>query len=286
VGRALVAAFRQRGYEVICIGRRRSGPADITWDELKREPGRLAGARAVVNLAGERIDQRWTKAAMVRLRESRIGTTALLARAAAAVEPRPAALLTGSAIGVYGDRGDEILDEASRPGVGFLAQLVLEWEAAAQEAVAAGIRVVHPRLGIVLHPEGGVLGRLLPIFRLGLGGPLGSGRQWMSWIARSDAVRALAWLALESSLEGPVNVVAPAPVTNAEFAATLGRVLGRPAALRIPAIAVLALYGQMGRETVLAGQRVLPRRLLESGFQFQHSNLESALRYELGLAGR
>ena len=285
MGSALVSFLRQGGHEVVCIGRRKYGRWDITWEELRRQPALLAGAKVLVNLAGERIDQRWTRATVARIRESRVGTTRLLAEVAATVAPKPSVLLAGSAVGIYGDRGDEVLDENSAPGNGFLAELAVEWEGAAEPARVAGIRVVHPRLGIVLHPQGGVLRRLLPVFRLGLGGPVGSGRQWMSWIARTDAVAALVWLAQDSDIHGPVNVVAPAPVTNAEFARTLARVLRRPSVLHVPALAIWLLYGRMGRETVLAGQRVLPRRLMEGGFRFRCPDLESALRNELRAAG-
>jgi uncharacterized protein (TIGR01777 family) len=189
-----------------------------------------------------------------------------------------------SAVGFYGGRGDEVLDERSATGTGFMAEAVRAWEAAADPARDAGLRVVHPRTGVVLHPSFGALRRMLPVFQLGAGGRVGHGRQWMSWIGLTDTVRGLAWLALESSLDGAVNLTSPVPVRNAEFARSLARVLRRPAIAVAPAFALRLVYGQMGEETVLGGQRVLPARLLASGFRFAHPELEGALRHELGRA--
>jgi uncharacterized protein (TIGR01777 family) len=185
--------------------------------------------------------------------------------------------VSGSATGVYGDAGDREVDESGPPGSGFLADVVRAWEGATEPAREAGLRVVHPRLGVVLHESGGALARMLPVFRLGAGGRLGDGRQWMSWVAREDAVRALAFLALEASLDGPVNVVAPEPARNAEFTQALGRALGRPAPLAVPGFALELAYGEMARETLLAGQRVRCDRLRSAGFAFRYPTLDEAL---------
>jgi uncharacterized protein (TIGR01777 family) len=243
----------------------------------------LEAVDAVAHLAGESIGAgRWTAARKMLIRDSRVEGTGRLAAALGALARPPAVVVSASAIGVYGDRGDAVLDEASPPGRGFLADVAREWEAAAAPVAGRGSRLVLARLGIVLSAAGGALRRLLPPFRLGLGGPVGGGRQYMSWIALGDAVAALE-LALAGGIPaGPVNVVAPAPVTNAEFARTLAGVLGRPALLPVPAAAVRLLLGEMGEALLLAGQRVRPGRLLDAGFVYRHPALESALRAEVG----
>jgi uncharacterized protein (TIGR01777 family) len=190
--------------------------------------------------------------------------------------------LSTSAVGIYGSRGDEALDESSLPGTGFLADVVQRWEAAAAPAREAGIRLVHPRMGLVMHPDGGVLAKLVPVFNLGGGGKVGKGSQWMSWIGRRDAMRALLLLMTNETFTGPVNVTAPNPVTNADFSHTLGGVLHRPAIATVPEFAVKLMFGEMGEETLLSGQRVLPRRLLGAGFTFEYPELAAALRHELG----
>jgi uncharacterized protein (TIGR01777 family) len=244
----------------------------------------LDGAYAIVNLAGAPIARRWTASRKREILESRVDSTALLARTVEQLAHPPSVFISGSAIGIYGDRGDEALDEESAHGTGFLAQTAAAWENATAPARDAGIRVVLVRTGIVLSPRGGVLAKLLLPFRLGLGGRVGSGAQWMSWIALEDWVSAVTF-ALDADVRGPLNLVAPNPVPNAEFAATLGRVLGRPAILPIPACAIDVLFGEMGRTTLLASQRVHPRRLAESGFGFSFPTLEQALRNALGDAG-
>jgi uncharacterized protein (TIGR01777 family) len=231
-----------------------------------------------VNLAGEPIAHRWTAERKRALRESRVRGTALLARAVTALPVKPRVFLSGSAVGYYGDRGDEVLDETAAPGTGFLARLTADWEDATAPIADAGVRVVVARTGVVLSPHGGALAKLLPIFRLGGGGPLGSGRQWMSWIALDDQVRAMEHALFTEGMRGAVNLAAPAPVRNAEFAATLGRVLGRPAVLPVPPFALELLYGEMARETLLAGQRAMPAALTSAGFQFEEPTLEGALR--------
>jgi len=285
IGRALVDRLRQNGKRVRRLMRSpdRASSDDIIWDPARGtlDPRALEGAEAVVNLAGEPIAQRWTGARREAIRESRVRGTELLSRAIAALDRKPSVLLSGSAVGYYGDRGDESVDEESASGTDFLAGVARDWESAAVAARDAGVRVVLLRTGIVLAPHGGALERLLPPFRLGVGGPIGSGRQWMSWIALDDHLRAMEHAIATVGLHGPVNLVAPNPVTNAEFAATLGRVLGRPALVPVPSFALELLYGEMARTTILAGQRVLPKKLLRSGFHFAHPSLEEALRFEL-----
>lgn len=287
IGGSLVHHLRHAGHTVLTIGRPRSGGTqpDIKWDAATTlDAAALEGVEAVVHLAGESIAQRWTDEARRAIRESRVQGTALLARTLASLDHAPSVLVSMSAIGIYGDRGDEQLDESATTGDGFLAEVGRAWEAAADPARVAGIRVVHPRLGIALSPDGGALAKLIPIFSLGVGGQIGSGRQWMSWISRTDLVRALAFMLTEAALAGPVNLVAPAPVTNAEFTDVLGRVLRRPTIVPVPAFAIKLLYGEMGEATVIEGQRVVPTRLQEAGFTFAHRDLEAALRAE-GVGG-
>jgi uncharacterized protein (TIGR01777 family) len=285
LGRALQARLRLNGKRVRCLTRstRSESPDDIVWDPMrgKLDPHDLEGAEAVVHLAGEPIGQRWTGARREAIRESRVRGTELLARAIAALDVKPKALLSASAVGYYGDRGDEAVDEESAPGTDFLAGVAREWELGTSAAEDAGVRVVLLRSGVVLTPHGGMLERLLPPFRLGVGGPIGTGRQWISWIALDDYLRAVDHAMATTGVHGPVNVVAPNPVTNAEFVATLGRVLGRPALVPVPSFALELLYGEMARATILAGQRVTPKVLLRNGFHFAHPTLEEALRFEL-----
>ena len=285
IGRALLARLRLNGKRVRRLVRTpdSKSPDDIGWDPMRGtlDPRQLEGAEAVVHLAGEPIAQRWTGARREAIRDSRVRGTELLARTLAALDRKPSVLLSGSAVGYYGDRGDDAVDEESTPGTDFLAGVAREWESATDAARSAGVRVVLLRTGIVLSAHGGALERLLPPFRLGVGGPIGTGRQWMSWIALEDHVRAMEHALATVGLHGPVNLVAPNPVMNAEFAATLGRVLGRPAIVPVPAFALELLYGEMARATILAGQRVLPRKLLRSGFHFAHPTLEEALQFEL-----
>ena len=285
IGRALQARLRLNGKRVRCLVRSASSdhPDDIVWDPMggKLDPRELEGAEAVVHLAGEPIAQRWTGARRDSIRESRVRGTELLARAIVALDLKPGVFLSGSAVGYYGDRGDEAVDEESAPGTDFLAGVAREWEGATGAAKDAGVRVVLLRSGVVLSPRGGMLERLLPPFRLGVGGPIGTGRQWISWIALDDYLSATEHAMATTGIHGPVNLVAPNPVTTAEFAATLGRVLGRPALVPVPAFALELLYGEMARATILAGQRVMPKVLLRNGFHFAHPTLEEALRFEL-----
>jgi uncharacterized protein (TIGR01777 family) len=249
--------------------------------------GRLDGAAiegvdAVIHLAGEPIAQRWTAGAKRRIRDSRVRGTALLAKTIGSLARPPRVMVSGSAMGIYGDRGDEVLDETSALGSDFLAEVAREWEAASEAAARAGVRVVNIRTGLVLSPRGGALAKLLLPFRLGVGGRVGSGRQWVSWIGLDDTVGAIRHAMSTEALAGPVNLAAPNPVTNAELAATLAKVLGRPAILPVPAAAMRLAFGAMGRSTLLASQRMRPRRLLETGYAFRHPTLEAALRHELG----
>ena len=284
LGSALATRLEREGHAVRRIGRGGHGHVDFRWDPMagRIDPVALDRADVVVNLAGANVGQRWSREHKREILESRVATTALLAKTMAAVRVPPRVFVSMSAIGVYGDRGDTPLDESSPPGRGFLADVVTRWESAASPARDAGVRVVHPRMGVVMNPEGGALAKLLPVFNLGGGGKIGKGTQWMSWIALEDALRALVFLMVTDSLSGPVNVTSPNPVTNAELAQTLGHVLHRPAVATVPEFALKLMYGEMAEETLLTGQRVLPRHLLAAGFRFEYPELEAALRHELG----
>lgn len=287
IGTALVSRLTAGGHEVVRLVRpgAAAGPGTAPWDPAAGtlDPAVLDGADAVINLSGAGIgDHRWTDAYRRELVESRISTTGLLARTMAAAERKPAAFLSGSAIGVYGDRGDEVLDETSPPGEGFLADLCVRWEAAAEPAAAAGVRTVLLRTGIVLTPAGGALKKQLPLFKFGLGGRFGTGRQWQSWISLDDELGAIEHL-LASDLAGPVNLTAPEPVTNRTFTSTLASVLSRPAVLPIPSFGPkLLLGGELAEALLFTGQRVVPTKLAASGYRFAHPGLEAALRAILG----
>ena len=277
IGTALTAALDAAGHDLLHLVRRPpAGSAEIQWDpEAGTIDGSLEGVEAIVHLAGENIGQRWTDDVRRRVLDSRVNGTTLIAETAAGLASRPV-LICASATGFYGDRGDEIVDEDSVPGTGFLAEVVEAWEAAAEPARAAGLRTVHLRQGIVLAKDGGALARLLPPFKLGAGGRVGSGRQWWSWVSLDDTVAAYLF-ALEQPLAGPVNVVAPGVVTNQEFVKALGRAVHRPAFFPLPASAVKAAFGEMGEEMLLAGQRVAPTRLVDAGFTFGQPDIDSGL---------
>lgn len=264
---------------------RSSGSAENTvwWDPSAGEidTGRLDGVDAVVHLAGENIVGRWTRAKKARIRESRVRGTRLLAETLAGLPEPPAIMVSASASGYYGDRGNELLSEESAPGGNFLAGVCEEWEAAANPARQVGARVVHPRFGIVLSTAGGALGTTLPIFRLGAGGKIGSGRQYWSWVVIDDAVGAILHALEEDSLNGPVNVTVPDPLTNAEYTRTLGHVLGRPTIFPLPAPAARVMLGQVADELLLASQRIEPVRLKETGYSYRYPELEGALRHLL-----
>ncbi len=286
VGSALVPFLSDGGNDVLRLVRR--APRDereIEWDPERgiRDAARLEGLGAVVHLAGENIAAgRWTEERMRRIRESRVLGTKTLCEALARCRERAGVLVSASAIGFYGDRRTELLTEASASGAGFLADVCRAWEGATGAAADAGIRVVNARVGLVLSKRGGGLRRMLVPFSLGLGGRIGSGYQFMSWIALDDLRDALVHALQESALSGPVNMVAPNPVTNREFTRALARVLRRPAIFPLPAFAARVLLGKMADELLLASQRVLPERLRETGFRFAYPELEGALRHVLG----
>jgi len=278
IGTALTAALEDAGHDLLRVVRHPPTDAgEVEWDvdagTIDAEA--LAGVEAIVHLAGENIGQRWSDDMRRKVLDSRVNGTRLIAQTAAGLASRPV-LVCASATGYYGDRGDEIVDEDSVPGTGFLAEVVEAWEAAAEPARAAGLRTVHLRQGIVLSKDGGALARMLLPFKLGTGGRVGSGRQWWSWVSLDDVVAAFLF-ALEQPLEGPVNVVAPGAVTNQEFVKALGRALHRPTIFPVPATAVKAAFGQMGEEMLLAGQRVAPTRLTAAGFTFGQPDIDSGL---------
>lgn len=281
IGSALVAQLR----DCAKLVRRdpRPGSNEIKWDPERGliDRAALEGLDAVVHLAGENIAGRWDEGKKARIRDSRIKGTALLSDALAGLSQKPKVFVCASAVGYYGDRGDEVLTEESPPGSGFLAEVCRLWEAATEPAAKSGIRVVNLRIGIVLSKDGGALARMLTPFKLGLGGPIGSGRQYMSWIDLDDLIRIISYVMEAESLSGPVNAVAPNPVTNAEFTRALGRALSRPAFLPLPAFAARLAFGQMADELLLASARVRPEKLLSSGFQFNYPDIDSSLRHIL-----
>ena len=282
IGSALVARLRAGGHVVRRLVRpaREAQAGDVPWNPEAGtlDPAALAGCDAIIHLAGAPVAQRWTASHKRDIRESRVQGTALLAKAVAGMAVKPRVVLSGSAIGYYGDRGDELLDERSAPGTGFLADVGKAWEAAADPIAQAGVRLVLLRTGIVLSPDGGALEKMLPPFRLGLGGPMGSGRQWMSWISLGDHLRAMEHALVTEGMAGAVNLVSPNPMTNASFATTLGRVLRRPALIPLPAVALELMFGEMAEATILSGQRVAPHALTAAGFQCAEPTLEGALR--------
>lgn len=290
LGPLLVQRLLERGHEVHVLARdvertRKGLPPGVTGSFFDAatplSPDALGGAEAVVHLAGEPVAQRWTERARQRIRDSRVVGTRLLVeamRAAGTVKH----FVSASAIGIYGsERGAEPLTENSSPGEDFLARVCRAWEAEALEAAAEGIRTVVPRIGVVLHPEGGALKKMLPTFRWGVGGRMGSGAQYMSWVHRDDTVGLLLFALEQPELRGPINVTAPEPVTNADFSRALGAALKRPAVLPVPSLALKAALGEMS-VVVLGGQRVLPRQALEAGYRFQYPELTGALRALLG----
>ena len=278
IGTALMPLLRVSGYEIVrLVHGSASGPDQITWNaDRTLAPDSVSGFDAVIHLAGESIVGRWTDAKKARIRDSRvIGTRALVA-ALLMAQRRPRTLISASAIGYYGSRGAEILREESSSGNDFLAGVCREWEAAGQAAAAAGIRTANTRFGVVLSAEGGALPKMLTPFRLGVGGRIGDGRQWWSWVSVRDVAGAIQHV-LKTDLSGPVNVVSPDPVTNAEFTRTLASVLSRPAVFPMPAFAARLAFGQMADELLLASQRVEPAKLQSSGYKFEHPDLREAL---------
>jgi uncharacterized protein (TIGR01777 family) len=285
VGTALIKSLEAEGHEIFRLVRHYpDSSSEIEWspDRYSIALARLEGFDAVVNLAGESIAEgRWTEDKKRRIRESRIKGTKLLGDALANLTNRPKTFICASAVGYYGDRGDELLTETSTPGKDFLADLCVEWEKATALATEKGIRVVNTRFGLILDPNGGALAKMLPPFRLGLGGSIGSGKQWMSWIALDDVVGALKFALANEELNGPVNFVAPNPVTNAEFTKRLGEALSRPTLFPIPAFGVRLAFGEMADALLLSSQRVAPKRLKEAGYEFEYQQLEAALLHVL-----
>jgi hypothetical protein len=287
VGTALIPLLTTGGHKVRRLVRSEPNRMDgeIGWDPAagRLEPSDLEGIDAVIHLGGESIASgRWTEKKQKRIRDSRVESTRLLSETLARMERPPKTLLCASAVGYYGDRGDETLNEEAAPGRGFLADVCQEWEQAAQPAREAGIRVANLRFGVVLSPGGGALRQMLPLFRRGLGGRLGSGDQYLSWIGIDDAIGAVFHTLAKVDLSGPINVTAPEPVTNRQFTAVLSKVLRRPAVLPAPSAALRLVMGAMADELLLASARVVPERLLNSGYEFRNKDLESVLRHLLG----
>lgn len=285
LGRALTAHLTSLGHRVVPLTRRHQGKAGeaIAWDPSRDQlaPGALSGIDAVIHLSGENVAQRWTDDVKRAIRDSRVKSTALLARTIQGMERPPRVMLSGSAVGIYGNRGDELLDESSPAGKGFLADVVKLWEAATEPLDRPDVRVAHLRSGVVLGKHGGALEKMLTPFKLGLGGRIGSGTQMMSWISLDDWTRAVAFLLGAGQAKGAVNLVAPVPVSNADFTHALGSALGRPTILSVPETAIHLMFGDMGNETILASQRVVPTRLLGAGFSFHHETIDAGLRSAL-----
>jgi len=291
IGTALIPFLTSGGHSVTRLLRspasssKRAGSSEIVWDPTETDlpSSSLEGFDAVVHLAGENISEgRWTEAKKARIRESRTKPTRALSDALAGLTHPPRVLVCASAIGYYGDRGEEILREGSAPGKGYLPDVCLEWEGAAASAIRKGIRVVNLRFGVVLSATGGALAKMLPPFRMGVGGKIGDGKQYMSWIALDDAIGAIHHAVTNDRLTGAVNAVAPNPVTNLEFTRTLGRVLSRPTLFPVPAAAARIAFGEMADALLLASARVVPTRLLETGYEFRYPELDGALRHLLG----
>lgn len=291
VGSALVPSLVADGHEVTRLVRRASNrPAganvrDVLWNpaEGRLDAGEVEGQDAFVHLAGENVAGRWTEEKKRRIRESRAQGTRLAAETMAKLGRKPRVFVSASATGYYGaDRGEEILTEESAPGGDFLADVCLAWEGACEPARAAGVRTVNLRIGVVLDAGGGALAKMLPPFRLGAGGRIGDGRQWMSWVALDDVVGVVKHALADESVSGPVNTVAPRPARNGEFTKALGRALNRPTVLPVPAFAVRLMFGEMGEALLLGGSRVEPARLRAAGYEFRHPELEGALRHTLG----
>jgi uncharacterized protein (TIGR01777 family) len=283
VGAALVPFLEERGCRITRLTRGPAGDGQISWDPSQPiAPEAVSGFDAVIHLAGESIAERWTAAKKAKIVNSRKLGTGNLARAVAQAKEKPRVFVSASAVGYYGDRGDEVLREDSPSGKGFAAEICREWEAATAPATQAGIRTVQMRIGMVLSPKGGGLAQMLPPFRMGVGGNIGNGRQWTSWIDVHDLTGAIYHTMTTESLQGPVNAVAPNAVTNAEFTRTLAEALSRPAFFHVPAFAVKLLFGQMGEEILLSSLRVEPAKLLASGYAFRFPALRSALMDVLG----
>jgi uncharacterized protein len=293
IGPSLIRSLEAKRISTLILHRQtaKADPGGQVWDPYAAEPlshpEALEGITAAVHLSGANLAaRRWSPSYKQELAASRITTTRTLAKVLARLKSKPAVLVCASAVGIYGDRGDDLLTEASSPGTGFLADLCRAWEEAAQPAIEAGIRVVHIRFGVALSPHGGALAQMLPIFRAGLGGRLGSGKQWISWVAFPDAIRAIEFALQTKSLSGPLNLAAPNPVTNLELTHTLAHILHRPAVLPAPAFALRLAFGEMADATILASVRAIPARLGAAGFVFEYPELEAGLRAVLPPAKR
>jgi len=283
VGSALVPTLLAGGAQIVRLARpgapSRAGEQTVPWDPSQPiSPDAVSGFDAVIHLAGENIVGRWTPAKKARIRDSRIPATTHLAQALAEAKQKPGVFLSASAIGYYGNRGDEVLTEDKNPGSGFTADLAREWELATTSAVNAGIRTIQMRIGVILAASGGALSKMLTPFKMGVGGKIGSGRQWMGWVDLQDILGAIHHLLKTDSLNGPVNLVAPNPVTNAEFTKILASVLSRPAIFPMPAFAARLAFGQMADELLMASQRVDPSKLIASGYAFRFGDLRTSLK--------
>ncbi len=280
IGSALLAFLQAKGFTVAQLVRNPApGNDQIVWDPARPVPPEIvSGFDAVIHLAGESIVGRWTEAKKRRIIESRTQGTGHLAEAAAKAAQRPQVFISASAVGYYGSRGDEILREESPSGAGFAAEICRKWEGATQPAAAAGIRTAQMRIGVVMSADGGALPKMITPFRMGLGGRLGSGRQWSSWVSIDDVVGAIHHVMTHETLQGAVNTVSPNPVTNAEFTSALASALHRPAIFPMPAFAVKLVFGEMGEELFLGSQRVEPAKLLANGYQFKHPDLKNTLK--------
>uniref|UniRef100_UPI00404A4FE1 TIGR01777 family oxidoreductase n=1 Tax=Cephaloticoccus sp. TaxID=1985742 RepID=UPI00404A4FE1 len=285
LGGALVPSLRAMGHEVHTLVRRPVQNAnEIEWDPAagKLDAAQLKGITAVIHLAGANVaGGRWTQQRRALIRDSRIESARTLLRAMSELEHKPEVVISAAATGVYGERGDEILTEESSSGTGFLSEVCRDWEGKLFEAETMGLRTVALRFGLVLSPTGGVLSKILPVFKLGLGGRLGDGRQWMSWVALDDLLAIVQMALTEKRVRGPINVVAPNPVRNAEFTRLLAQVLHRPYFFPVPAAILRLIFGQMANETVLASSRVMPAKLTELGYQFRHADLDQTFRHLL-----
>ncbi len=284
VGSALIPVLKSMGAQITRLVRSKPRAGEIEWhpNQAEMSAASLNGFDTIINLAGENIaGGRWTDDQKRKIRDSRISGTHLLSEAMAKLSPKPKVFICASATGIYGDRDDEVLDEQSESGGGFLAGVCREWEKATEPASKAGVRVVNLRLGPILAREGGMLAKLLTPFKMGMGGKVGSGRQYISWIAIDDVIQAIKLAIEDASIHGALNIVSPNPVTNEEFTKTLGHVLSRPTALAMPTFAARLAFGEMADEMLLASQKVLPKKLLNAGFVFKYPELEPTLKHLL-----
>lgn len=284
VGTALCDVLKSQGHAVTRLTRGKSGAGDVFWDPLagKLDPGALTGIDAAVHLAGENIAGRWTDSKKKSIRDSRTLGTRTLCDALAKMSTPPKVLVSASAIGLYGNRGDELLTETSAPGSGFLPDVCKEWEAATAPAEKAGIRTVHLRIGVILSAKGGALAKMLTPFKMCVGGVIGSGAQYMSWVSLDDVVGAVTFALTHENLSGAANLAAPIPVTNRDFTKTLGKVISRPTIFPMPAFAARLAFGEMADDLLLGSARVKPERLQQAGYVFKYPELEGAIRAALG----